>query len=921
MKTGRFTFYLILIVSGLSACSVDNSFEAQLERAHQFADESKLKSAVIELKSALSQQGNSAEARWMLGKVYLESGDVLSAKKELQRAAQLGWADDDVIPALAESMLAQGEFTEIRKLSERELQPISQSRLLAAKALSAASQGERKQANRLIRKALKISPESTHALLAKARILLVEGDLDKADQELNKLLGVDPEHADAWSVVGELRTEQRRLEDALLAYSHAIAFKKDHYAAMLKRGLLSLHLKDFESAKQDVATLMRVAPKHAGANYLQGLIYFHDEKYSDAIAALSEAENAYSKFPLVLFFLGSAQLVQGNLDQAAMHATRFHHMQPQSIPGRKLLATVSLQQGKNEEVQRLLNPMLDILPDDVGALNLMANAMLRDGKTDEGISLLTKVAELQPNSPVAQVRLGAGLLVSGQGGDAEKHIETALELNPEFQQADILLVLNHLQNRDYDAAIAAAKSYKARNPTSVTPINLLGRVYQQSGQHANARQSFENVLNVDAAEPAANHNLAQVAISKGDLATARGHYEEILKGRVDFLPALMQLALIEAREGNGPGLIKQLDRARIAHPKSLDPRLLLARYYLSAGRPEKVATLLADVDEVERNSPQVLEVTALAQLTLQEHEDAQYTLEQLMKTSPKSAALHHMMAQATSGAGQSKRSVDELNNALELDQDYLPSRIALARIALKTQDIPEFELHLEKLGELAPENPQVLLLRAEGAKRDGDGTKAVEFAEQAFTRAPATSTLLALSLHKESLGDKDEAFQLYREWVDQHPNDVAVRLVIANRLGVANRKEEARLEYEEVVRIDENNVLALNNLAWYIRDEHPEKALAYAQHASTLEKDSSAVLDTLAVVEYANEQYVQAKRSVQRALKLTPNNPSMKYHQAMILAALDEKSTALSILDELYETGADFPSMEEAKRLRMSLRR
>lgn len=921
MKNAIIIFFSATVFTFLAACGVDNSLEAHIVRANQFAAESKYKSAIIELKGALSQDGKSAEARWLLGKVYLESGDVLSAEKELQRARELGWADNDVLPALAESMLAQGKFAEIGQLSEGELEPAPQARLLAAKALSAMTQGEGQQANRVIRRALEIVPESPQALLAKARISFAQGELEVADEGLKQLIAVAPEHAGAWSLLGDLRTAQRRLDDALQAYTQAISLKKDNYAAMLKRGLLSLQLQDFDGAQQDVERLLKVVPQHPGANYIQGLLHFNEAKYPEAITALSVAEPAFNQFPLVPFFLGSAQLVEGKLDPASVQAARFHSLQPQSIPGRKLLATIRLQQGSNDDVEELLGVVLDSNPDDIGALNLMANALLRGDKADEGITLLTRVAELQPDSPVAQVRLGAGLLVTGKGDDAEQHMQAALELNPEFQQADILLVLNHLQNQDYDAAIAAAKAYRLRNPASVTPLNLLGRVYQQAGQNDKAKQSFESVLKMEASDPGANHNLAQIAVSEEDLESARGYYQEILKEREDFLPALMQLALLEARQGNESGVVTQLDRARAAHPKSLDPRLLLARYYLSVNRPEKVASLFSDLEDVQRTSPQVLEVTALAQLTMKEHGNAQFTLEQLMKSSPESAALHHLMAQAKSGAGQAERTVEELNSALELDENYLPSRVALARIALKKDDMPEFGRHLEKLLELAPENPEVLLLRAAAANLDGDDAKAVKLAEQAFAAAPATSTLLTLGLHKESLGNNEEALELYKRWLVEHPEDIAVRLVIADRHGVANRKEEARAQYEEVVRIDEDNVLALNNLAWYLRDENPVKALKYARHASSLQDGSSAVLDTLAVAEYKNKLYDQAKRSVQRALKLTPDNPSMLYHKAMILAALDQKSSALDILDDLFKSGIEFPEQEDATRLRTSLSR
>lgn len=919
MKTLLATVFFATCCVFLTACGVDNSFEAHMVRANQFAEESKYKSAVIELKSALSEDGKSAEARWLLGKVYLESGDVLSAEKELQRARDLGWADNDVVPALAESMLAQGKFAEIRQLSERELEPASQVRLLAAKAHSAISQGETQQASRYVSKALNKDPISTHALFAKARISYTQGDLDAADEDLKELMAVAPENADVWSLLGDVRAGQRRLEDALAAYSQAIEFQTNNYAVMFKRGLLSLRLENFESAQLDVDELLKVVPQHPGANYIQGLLHFNAARYPEAITALSVAEPVYSQFPLVLFFLGSAQLIEGKLDQAVVQAARFHNLQPQSIPGRKLLATIRLQQGKNDDVQELLATVLASNPEDIGALNLMASALLRDDKAEEGITLLTKVAELQPDSPIAQVRLGAGLLVTGKGGDAERHIEAALDLNPEFQEADILLVLNHLQNQAYEAAIAAAKAYRLRNPTSVTPLNLLGRVYQQAGQNAKAKESFEDVLKRDASDPGANHNLAQIAISEGDFKSARGYYQGILKDRQDFLLALIQLALLEARQGNGEEVVILLERARVAHPESLDPRLLLGRYYLSANRPEKVATLFSELEEGQKNSPQVLELTALAQLASKDHGDAQYTLEQLMKTLPESAAMHHLMAQALSGSGRDKRAIAELNSALALDENYLPSRLALARIALRKQHMPEFDQHLDKLVESAPENPEVLLLRAAAARRDGEGAKAVKFAEQAFALAPATATLLALGLHMESSASNEEALELYSEWLDQHPEDVAVRLAIAGRFGVANREGEAKDQYEEVIRIDEDNVVALNNLAWYLRDEDSETALEYARRASTLQKDSSAVLDTLAVVEFKNKQYEQAKRSVLRALKLTPTHPSMLYHKAMILVALEDGATALKILEELYESGAEFPEQEDAKQLRISL--
>ena len=73
----------LILLLALAACGGSDSVEEHLARASQFIAASEYKAAVIELKNALQKDQQSAEARWLLGKVYLESGDALSAEKEL----------------------------------------------------------------------------------------------------------------------------------------------------------------------------------------------------------------------------------------------------------------------------------------------------------------------------------------------------------------------------------------------------------------------------------------------------------------------------------------------------------------------------------------------------------------------------------------------------------------------------------------------------------------------------------------------------------------------------------------------------------------------------------------------------------------------------------------------------------------------
>lgn len=913
------TLCAVFLVTVLAACGGDSA-EEYIARAKQFIAESNYDAATIELKNALQVDNTSGEARWLLGKSYLDSGDILSAEKELERSLRLGWSPDDVLPAIATVMIAQGKFAEINKLDGTGLQPQAEASLTATKAMAAMALGKNRKAKKLIEQALSKAPESADALLAKAKILASQGDLPGAGAVLDRLISLHPENGSGWDLLGDLRMGEQKLDEAEVAYSHAIEFVQNNYGSLFKRALLYLRMENYDAAQVDTKQLLAIAPQHPRPNYVQGLLNFRAEKYPEAITALSLAEPAAEQFPLVLFFLASAQLIEGHIDQAAVQAVAFNNRVPESIRGRTLLATIRLQQGDFEGVQELLGPVLAANPDDIGALNLMANALLRDGKTDEGITLLSRVAQLQPDSPVAQVRLGAGLLLDGNTDDAAQHMESALALSPEFQQADILLVMNHLQKKDYDAAIKAAQAYKNRHLASVTPYNLLGRVYLEADRRDEAVAAFKKALSIDAADPAANHNLAQLAVLDGDLGTARGYYRVILGERENFLPALMQLALLDARENKGEELVAHLEQAIEAHPANLQPRLLMARYQLSQGRSDKVASVFSDLDSVQQKSPQVLQLMAMAQLSGNENEEAQYTLEQLAESVPDTAALHQMMANAAAGSGDIKRAERELRKAVELDENYLPARLALARLALSRRQVEEYQKHVEKLRALAPDNADVLLLQASAAAQNGEHDVAVALAQKAYNELPVRVTLLALASHKNAAGDSAGALVLYKQWIDGNPGDVPVRLVIAETLSGENKIAEAISYYEQAITIDPDNITALNNLAWHIREDNPTKALKTIRHASTLAPDSPDVLDTLAMVEYGNQEYVPAQRSISRALDKSPDNATLIYHKAMIFAASDKRAAAERILESLIESGADFPELSQAEALLDELR-
>ena len=910
MSTTLRNIALTLGLLALAGCG-GKSVEELIAQADQHMAGGDYQSATVELKNALQQDGSSPRARWLLGKLYLDTGDVLSAEKELLRARELGWDASDITPALARTQLAQGEYSAVLALSGDNLEAPAAARLLATQAAAQLALGETASAEKLVAAAFARDPDSVDAKMAEARVLATRGDATGALIVLEEVLSDAPQLGPAWSLKGDILMYQQLLPEAAAAFDQAIALQKNNFPDRLKRALVNLQRQDFEAAQADATVLLKAAPQHPAGNYVQGILYFQEKQYAQAITALSVAEPAAEQYPLTLFYLGSAHLMEGNRDQAALFAGRFVKLLPEHVAGRKLLALLRLQQGKFTAVQDLLQPVLDSNPDDTGALNIMANALLRDGKTEEGLTLLTRIVELQPDSPAAQVRLGAGLLMTGKDDAAVAHMETALTLDPEFQQADILLIMNQLRKKNFQGAIEAAQAFRRRNPGQVAPHNVLGKVYLASGQPDEARAAFEKALELEPGDPAANHSLAAMAIEAGDLAAARRYYSTILKHHENSLSALMQLAALDAREMREQDMVAHLEQAMASHPDALQPRLMLARYYLRSGQSDQVAPLFATLTDLQKQSPQVLQMQALAQLSGNQHAAASYTLEQLIAASPNTPSSHHLLAMAAEGSGDRERARQQLQRALTLDENYGPSLLAMARLALTEGDLETFNHYLPRLEALAPESAEVLGLRAAAAQQQGKLPEAVELAARAYTEAPTTETLLRLALYHNLAGNTVESRRLQQAWIAQYPQDILVRTALASALQSENRVEEAMAQYEAILETNPDNVTALNNLAWYLREEDRQRAHAYIRRAAEIAPDRPEVLDTLAVIEYLDGDYRRARRSAQRALAVAPDNPSLRYHQAMIDAAAGNRASALAILRELLEN-SESPFAERA---------
>ena len=913
---------LLLIGSLLLGCGDDLSSEDHLNNANNFIKESQYEEAIIELKNALMKDDSNAQARATLGTIYFDQALYADADKELTRALSAGMDPTVVVPVLAQVLVVLGELDRLEALSADGLDAESRSTLLAAKGISRLYQQEIEEAGELIDAASESEPTSNYAKVAAARLSMVRGNPEEARKQLQQVFKDDDEYAAAWILLGDIERSQGDSKKAHHAYSKAIKYTNNRFEPLLNRAMVRIDMGKFADAESDLKRLeweYKTAKTHPGVQFARGLVYINAKKVDEATEAMQKASEYSQNYPESLYYLAAIHADKGRSDKALSLVNEYLIMKPENAAGSKLAARLELGKKNFQSAERLLLPVVAENKDDVEALNLLANARLGQGKTDSGIDLLARISELQPKSNDAKARLGAAYLANGDEEQGIKILRGILKQSPTYDNADTLIVMYHLGQNDVPKAIQAAGEYTKRNPTAKSYV-LLARTHLVNGDKDQAKAAFEKAQEQKPGDPVSGISLAEYALADKDYNAARAYYQQILEHNPAHMETRMRVAATYAMEGKDEEMLASLDETLAAYPRAMEPRLVKARYFIARGEMEKAIPLFEALSEEQREHPDALETIATFELATNRYNQAVGTISRLIDKKPNTADYHFMKSRAYAGLGEQQKMSAELNRCLELSPEHFGAKVATARLALLSDDNKVFEDKLNDLKKVAPQSSEVIQLEVAYASKSGDNTRATKLLEGLFEREPTTSNVIALASLRQSSGDMDGAIAQLETWVDANPADVTARAKLSEVYGSNNQVDEVMRQCREILKLEPDNIVALNNLAWYLLKRDPKESLQFAQRAVALAPDSSAVLDTLALAQFENNNLDEARKNIDRALTAAPKSPDIRFHEAKIRAAEGDKSGAMVAVSSLLNRDENFAEQEEAEAFLESLK-
>jgi tetratricopeptide (TPR) repeat protein len=220
--------------------------------------------------------------------------------------------------------------------------------------------------------------------------------------------------------------------------------------------------------------------------------------------------------------LGFALFQQGKSQEAITALEKALAEDPGHLKAHNNMALASIDLGQLEVAEAHYRESLAIEPQPA-IHNDLGFVLERMGLSHEAVEQYQKALELDPESASAHYNLGVSLARSGEYGRAERHIRTALELEPTAQtHAGLGFVL--WRQGQADPAIASLRDAIEADPDYLPAYDQLGAILVERGSLEEAISNYR-ALSRRRPSAAAHQKLAEVLMRLGRTAEARQEIE------------------------------------------------------------------------------------------------------------------------------------------------------------------------------------------------------------------------------------------------------------------------------------------------------------------------------------------------------------------------------------------------------------
>lgn len=324
-------------------------------------------------------------------------------------------------------------------------------------------------------------------------------------------------------------------------------------------------------------------------------------------------------------------------------------------------------------------------------------------------------------------------------------------------------------------------------------------------------RKFQSALEADGNLAEADYNLGVLAERQGKLTEARNHYKTALTKKPSLRQASENLAVMEQNAGNVAGAVALYQEVLQRYPDDAQSRARLAEIYRQQGDHTKAMDLTRAALMRDPQSTTALKVMIRSYLDRKQLAMAKLVALRGVKLDAADPELHHAVGLILLQEGDVDDARLSFKKALEVREDYVPSHVELAQLALAAENYPAAEQHLRRILQADGKNAAAHLDLGVAYKGMGQFDKAMQEYDEAEKLDPelaAVNLNRAIILHKVK-DAPERASELYRKYIAMAGGEVAlpaeapVYALLREVEVVVNAKREAKFAEEQAKQMEE----------------------------------------------------------------------------------------------------------------------
>jgi putative PEP-CTERM system TPR-repeat lipoprotein len=524
-----------------------------------------------------------------------------------------------------------------------------------------------------------------------------------------------------------------------------------------------------------------------------------------ALAEYRKAVGLVPNYPDALLGFTKVAIIQGEADKARSNLDKLINLDPNFLGAWQLKGRFEFSQGNYEPAEDAFRRVLEI---DVA----------------QNVQTLTKAA-LEAELGIIRVKIALN-----NTEQARTRLDLLLKENPRHPDPQYLYALLSYRDKNYKLAQDSLQEVLSIFPKHLPSSLLLGAVHFALGSYQQADSHLKQFVHEVPSHTQARKLLAATRLKLKRPNEAVAVLEPALKSSPDDAQLLAIIGRAALEGGKVDQATVYLEQALAAEPAAPSIRAELAKLYLQTGEFDQAIEELKRFPKSDEKKAKIMLV--YAHLRKQDWDKARNIAKTLLVDSSQDPVMHTLLGGVEVASGNQNLARANFLKALQLQNDFTPARLNLARLALENDDMTAASEQFRQVLQTTPDNVQAMMGLAQIAERQGEREKAVSWLERGREIAPEVlSPKLILGRYYLRTGQSKKALEVAKEADNTHSEEPVVLLLLARSQAAVNDSETAVNTYQKLIkRVPKSAGAHLELAKLYLRLER------YSQSESLLKK-------------------------------------------------------------------------------------